>query len=681
MTNHAKSWLWWLLALSIAATMTLACAEQGGEGTGEDYADGELVAETASCTEDGTTLQLDCPSMPFTNAQGTITSGILDYDIFAWNSFVALNWPALDPTSNNNQRGFPDLSTSFATAASDDLVVWETFKEKREIFLYDYLDDQPSTETPPAWNAEPQYGPSNAQVPCCPGYTCDTDFGRHAANNTGDETAEVASEARETDDVLCQGHDPDCGVSGQPVGPRVWRGQPSAGMPLIYEVKVNWDFYNYVATFSDPGPLWFEDNAKTAADAGDIRLPIRTSSATNPAAPGTVAGSLGGTAKPGPNPSVINYSPQGCIDNYYSKATSSSDLTPCPMGSVHLKSAWMPLSGSDDMSKYHTSELLFYVENDDVTGGICAQPATYGLVGFHIIQRIHETRYDNGTPFPNSHPRGGTFIFASWEHTQNDDQGFTYANLYPTTSDSPDPYPNVNEDGVDGIPLNRAYDLLSTTVSANDQVHTALGCTGGSDDSVWCNYELIGTQYAAVNGPPPGFDTSNPPNVLPSTPEAGVEYPANSGQPYFLANLVVESNVGLQQFLGLPPGTTPIDHYTSPQIPPGGSGRVGNDGTQSNTGSTFDLNAPNLAFRIAPRDNPAWDNGDKTHQSTISGNNGQKNGNKVGAWNMGGCMGCHGVAQQRGYAFSFVLLGNQGGGKADTQTMVDIPPPPESETN
>jgi len=644
-----------------------------------------VTGETAdaSCTSDGATLQIDCSAPPDTTADGNIdkTSNILDWDTFAWNTFAALNWPAVDPDENNDQRGFPDLSKSFATAESSDLLVWETYKEKREVFLANPFTREPVDDPQPqAWNAEPVYGPSSDQIECCPGADCTTPYERHVAFNTGDETAEVASEARETNEVLCQGHSTDCGVQGQKVGPRVWRGQPSEGMPIIYEVKVNWDFYNYIGTFSDPGPLWVEANAQTAAAAGDIRLPARTSGPAAPNMPGTGFSASTAGAKPGdpgPNPLVLNYSSADCVTNYYEKVTSSSSLTPCPIGSVHLKAAWMPLS-DDEVSSgdYHTSELLYYVSNPDVSGGICKMPGQYGLIGLHIIQRVHAWDPSNA----ESYPHGGTFIFASWEHKDNDDQGFTYANLYPAGSDEPQPYPNVDEDGVDGIPLNRAYDILDTTANANQAVYDALGCDGGSDESVWCNYELIGTQFDAVSGPPSGFDTSNPPTSLPSTPQAGIELPANSGQPYFLANLVVESNVGLQQFLGLPPDTTPIDHYAKPQTPPGGSGRTGNDGVNPNAASTFDLTAKNLAFRIAPRSPPAYDSDDTTrtsNQTVIHGRDGDKDETKQGAFNMGGCMGCHGVAQISGYSFSFVLLDNQSGAAPDTQEVVDIPPPPQ----
>ena len=44
------------------------------------------------------------------------------------------------------------------------------------------------------------------------------------------------------------------------------------------------------------------------------------------------------------------------------------------------------------------------------------------------------------------------------------------------------------------------------------------------------------------------------------------------------------------------------------------------------------------------------------------------------AVNMGGCMGCHGVAQTQGFAFSFVLQDGNKGIVPDTGGSIAIPP-------
>jgi hypothetical protein len=46
----------------------------------------------------------------------------------------------------------------------------------------------------------------------------------------------------------------------------------------------------------------------------------------------------------------------------------------------------------------------------------------------------------------------------------------------------------------------------------------------------------------------------------------------------------------------------------------------------------------------------------------------------IQGYTMGGCMGCHGVAQVRGYAFSFILLEGQAGADVDTEKDFTVAP-------
>ena len=107
------------------------------------------------------------------------------------------------------------------------------------------------------------------------------------------------------------------------------------------------------------------------------------------------------------------------------------------------------------------------------------------------------------------------------------------------------------------------------------------------------------------------------------------------GQPLYLANLVIETNRGLQQFQGQPPGQTPNSNFARNGVP--------------KNYQFFSPTSPNMTF---------------------SGT----------AVNMGGCMGCHGVAQTQGFAFSFVLQDGDKGTVPDTGTSIAIPPvaPPTS---
>lgn len=674
------------IAAAILLLVALGCTNKVSQKPVSKQVPDVLVAPApstgVSCNSNGAVPGLNCAALPNTTAVGqwvdvtgtplspqpangqAATNAYLDYDLWAWNSFVAMNWPALDPATNNNQRGFPDQTKSFSGAQPADTAVWETYKEKREVFLYDYVNDTPSNLVPQPWNSPPQYGPSNSQVPCCPGANCTTVNTQREIGSpsklfldTLDETAEVASEALETQAALCGGwvnpatqctgastDNPCCTLNGHPVGPRVWRGNPypnlAAATPVVYEVKINYDSFNYIVNTNN---YYLVDNARKAASGGNITLPARTSAAMMP----PKANSKGNGA--GPNPGPVNYSASNCLN---------AQGAPCLAGAVHLKAAWLQLTPGDDFSQYHTAAAFQYFSNSGVTGGICKKPSTFGLVGLHIIQRVHQTGRNKGLPnqgqgSSTGRPQGGTYVFASWEHVKNDSAGFTYANYSGYTPSGTKnapllPYPNIapppGAPAPGALPLNRVYPILPSTARATALIHSMLGCSGAPTDSVWCNYELIGTQYAATQTPSP-----EPTQLNALAPQPmNIEAPANSGQPYYLANLVIESNVGLQQFQGLPPTGDPkvitvIPHYTQNNV-------------TSQFGSSFQRSAENVASRTLKNNT--------RHQFV-----------------MGGCMGCHGVAQLSGYSFSFVLLDNQYGASPDTQTAFTIPPTPDQPTN
>lgn len=557
-------------------------------------------AAVSPCGTDGGTLDLDCAAFPNTTAVQQP-----QWDYFAWNSFIAANWPAVDPASYNEQRGIPDLTQSFTGAASDALLTWETYKEKREVFFY-----PPGTTTSPGkWNQAPAYGPVNPSVPMCSGTSLQSGpprrvflQGGKVPFNSLDETVEVASEALETQAQLCSGvPNPMCGtttaadcclVQSLPVGPRVWKGQPSEGQPVVYEVKVNYDFFQYVTT-SNP-TLYIDTNAQGQATKGAINLPWRTSAAAGPG---------------GPNPGTPGYQASTAVATYSPQyVTPSSNVTPYPSGAVHLKAAWMMLQ-DEDRSRFHTTEAGYF--RDDAKGNKCMAIGTFGLIGLHIIQRIHQ---GSGSA---ANPLGGTFIFATWEHVDNDTAGFRYSNYFPGQPFEGPPkrgfYPALNAT----LPVTRRYPILPGTANSNAAVHRAIAQVNPS--SVWLNYQLIGVQF-------------QPMNSLPETSQiANHNDPTGIGQPVFLANSVIETNVGLQNFRGLPPLVAPIAKY-QPYIQP----------TRS---LSFNRNTPNVTF-------------------------GQT------GYNMGGCMGCHGVAQTKGFSFSFVLLGGQRGADVDTETQFTVPPPP-----
>ncbi len=72
--------------------------------------------------------------------------------LFAWQEFIALNWPAVPQTGAVNTRDTPDTSKKFGDPTYNGPLVWHTFRGKVEIF--------PGTGNPPGYvnNSAASYG-------------------------------------------------------------------------------------------------------------------------------------------------------------------------------------------------------------------------------------------------------------------------------------------------------------------------------------------------------------------------------------------------------------------------------------------------------------------------------------------------------------------------------------------
>ncbi len=543
------------------------------------------------------------------------------WDAFAWQSFVAMNWPAITPTEDNGWlRGWPSRAAgeTFDNAGAAEMLVWETFKEKREVFYYGV--DTMSEADPSPWSADFNYGSQPSA----------DDGGDHpkrlTANakqtppadtvDTLDETVEVKGEALESyyADIKFRNHTPTVARVFRGTQPDLGGyggGNPSPGNAVRYEVKVNYDFFDYVV---DNG-LYFDATRSAKLPA---QLPWRTSAS--------------GTST---SHHEFGYDMNTWATEKY-VASPPKGANPPLIGSVHIKAAWAPIEESE--SQYFVArEAEYFVSTDP------SDPSTktyetglYGLVGLHIIQRI---KVDPDKPL------GGAFIFSTWEHRGIDDPTdptqpsypgpttqYSYTNYFlnPVTYQFSEPIPNVFGTGAEApFYVNRLYPILPHTVRANEMFWSQL-----SPDSIWHNYRLVGTQFMPHNittdGPIMGNGQAgkNPPQPNTTTnPNTGGE-PGVGDQPYYLSNLVIETNLGLQQFQGQPPSFFPAVNFKT-KVDPNTSV---SDFVRTGTSSKFG----NISY------------GGTTYST-------------------GGCMGCHGVAQLQGFSFSFVLLAGQAGADPDSE--------------
>ena len=661
---------WRPAALILLVGMALACVPILRGATAAPAPAAQATCRAASAQPNPAAPDLDCPAPPNTfdvtryfSADSSPKQRALagpTWDSWAWASFAAMSWPAKADSSQPTgfQRGVPDVTKSFAAAANDDVLVWETLKEKRELF-------QP-TDTAPASKVTPEskwqdITFDSAQLPNSPANPGGIDActpqdaarrkalgdGHHrlfsqggkrpsvAGDQTFDETVEVASPALEASSELCAGYTattnptldfcqtmlfPDnskqnpIAVTGRtPVGPRVWKGNPkeASARPIFFEVKINYDYWDYILE-----KQFYDDSIALAAIMSDQiddhpKLPFRTSASKGP----------------GRSPLAAYGYDAGAVTSSYADLPDPNALP--GIGSVQIKAGWLRLDPKqgDDPSEFHTTEAIFYrtkkdapktFPEDDALKYTCYEVADFGLLGLHIIQRVHAQPFSRDNPELFAH--GGTFIFATWEHVGLGDyqqsSDFYYANYlafngplgvegrYPFNVQTT-PFPNYTAAAGGAINVQRQQPYpLATTAKVNDAVHQQLA-KQVPQGSLWANYRLIGTQFVTVSSEKDSEELN---------------------QPYYLANLVVETNDGLQNFHGLPPGVTVTPYYTQ---------KVDIEGTSV----VFEPNQPNVIFN--------------------------RELNKP--FNMGGCMGCHGVAQLKGYNFSFVFAGGQEGSGLDTQ--------------
>jgi len=311
-------------------------------------------------------LTLDGAGLPIP-PDATAGANNLDcrWDVFAWNSFAALNWPA---NTELGKRALASASQTFLgnqDAAAES--VWEAFKEKRELFQEDpaeHWNDIVDGEEVKSFMKPSNLWSQNGGY-CTPGdqsragTTASGPFAANKFHNQLDETAEVQSQALESLSELCMGktitgHDsqgePECGINNQSVvGPRVWLGTATAGRPLYYEVKVNYDFFDYVmnppsglALPSTASTLVDDEVAATNAMLANIRLPWRT------AAP---------TTQTSNQKAVFDYGSNGCDPKVGEPETGvSGEYVPCRSGAVHMKAASVLLTEdeiADDPPLYH----------------------------------------------------------------------------------------------------------------------------------------------------------------------------------------------------------------------------------------------------------------------------------------------------------------------------------------
>jgi hypothetical protein len=547
------------------------------------------------------------PDIPGGAGNATITSAA----IFAWQEFIALNWPAAPQTGMDNTRGDPNTNARFGSDSSganqaNQPVVWETYRGKVETF--------PGVGNPPGYStSDPNYGFDYA-----PQYV----YGKRAT-------------------------DPKTGVQQNPGGTSL-NIQPCSGQAQVSNPSlINLDEINQIGDdtmFAGVVPA-----AATSANA-EPQL-IRFLAKGNLTFYKYVAANQ------------YWYHTQGFLtaENNFSSATTYPAPAPIiqlPPGTVLVKAAWRILAPNESAANFHTKTVRYYESNDNVNqiaSPVCYREQTWALIALHIIQKTPTAPYfifatfeyanniltANGTPVENQNGGPNPNLPPPATPTTPDLQYFDadgkyYGPNYPSGTTSITPPPNTKLPAVvfaqnacsvgqanaqtyyrdliyqsanskapptpgAAVCVNKRYFQIPTQIVAvNQAAHAALANYGAP--GLWQNYKLIEVQWQPFNVA--DIDTTG-------------NNPSRSASIFYQSNSVVETNNVLQQFFGNqllgPQNNFFVKSYYL-------------EGATTN-GTAYDIYLP------------------------------PPSGNQFQTYVMGGCMGCHGVAQTGGSDFSFTLGG------------------------
>lgn len=558
---------------------------------------------------------------------------------YAWQEFIALNWPAVKQTGALNDREMADTTKGFGDIAADSntaysALVWETFRHKVEIYPgqgqphgFSNKSGTPNESMDYGYDALPVYKYNSEKA------IIDAPAGKTPWVNL-DEISQIGTNQIYT---------------GLAPNQQLEKG---AGRLILFLAKANRTQYEYIASRG-----WWSNNQDNPYTPGKYtRAPIPFAGTIN-----RTKDYIQKNSTPPPAQPVIG-SLLTPIEQKHDNI-----LVSFPNGTFEVKTAWR-LATEDEQKEYqnkkyvtgyHASMIRYYTTVRS-SGGINQYKANDALgvmLGLHIIHKTPSAPY---------------FVFASFEHKDNirradgtplEDANGNIVGSVPSaittsnvTSDpskpevvtyhavpmpllrqqtfTPDPntastysinnqsyFINTANSGLASdsssnprIGVNkRRFDIPSDIVSVNQEVHEMIAAANPSASNPWGNYRLTNVQ------------------AKPLTKTAGETFTTQGDlgpATYYMSNSVIETNHVLSKFSGQFFGNVNGSNNTITdfQIPQGEE----NKGTINVGGMTYHKGLSNgEAFNNVYYDNEGY--------------------------LMGGCMGCHGNAQVGGSDFSFIF--------------------------
>ena len=265
---------------------------------------------------------------------------------FAWQEFIALNWPAGPQEGKPDQRDAPSTTYKFGDPTYSGPLVWETFRGKVETF--------PGAGDPPGYDAsDARFG-----YDALPVYNYGKPVRACDASQANDPTPWVNLD--ETDQILLDN------MYAGIVDPSSSPGNSSPQL-IRFLAKSNFNEYHYVADNK-----WWN------------KIPD----------------------------SVTYLTVKKLLQTKRSPDAGSKDFVSLPNNTIEVKAGWRVLNPAEVASgQFHTQTVRFYEKENSQAAGTsladvtpCYRDATWGLVSLHIIQKTKSAPY---------------FIFATFEQAFN----------------------------------------------------------------------------------------------------------------------------------------------------------------------------------------------------------------------------------------------------------------------
>jgi hypothetical protein len=436
---------------------------------------------------------------------GAQTATLEDAAAFAWQEFIALNWPAVAQTGASGDRETPDTTKAFGEVdpTFGTPLVWETLRHKVEIF--------PGTGSPHGgtnYDALPQYFYNAAavggdgQVQPCDAASPTTPW------NNLDEKSEIGL------DEMFAGAGP---------------GSQYTGQQILFQAKANRVEYNYVAPKG-----WI-----------DAQNPPLSTVLTN-----TIAFLQANKQSPPPGDTDHVSFPNGTIEMKaaFRQLTAAEQAS----GRFHVATVrfYRPQVNNPQLPCYQDAEwglVALHIIHKTPTAPYFIY-ATFGQADNLLTEAgfMHPVEDEDGNLIANQTVDPLTPMITSQNAVSADPPTpSSVQTLTPATANSAPPAnllyyvntPSATSEPQGFVYVNRRiHSIPEAVIAVNQTAHAAIRAYNQANnlaDSPWLYYKLVNVQHQPIDKPTPGVD-----------------YTAPDAATYYQANIVVETDYNLQVFSG-----------------------------------------------------------------------------------------------------------------------------------